>query len=537
MTRKKGFYLLLLALFLGAALRVPGWFTDEEMKRWGLYEVDEEQHVSIMMHRFNKLSRDNGLDTIDHSYHDRDYNVQGYGRLNAALLYAGFTPQGDKPVFSEVLRFGRQISTLYALLLMIVVFQMGKLGGLSPPAAGVAALLMAACDVNATYSHYALPASGYIFFSYLALYGGMILIRRTSWWGLIFLAIGAGGAIGFKYDVFPMVTGGSLLLALTFLRGRDLRLPWYFLVVGICILLSWIALLWTGWSWADVKYSFDTLSYLNQDAISVDNHFFTNAITYPSGVLAGIGLPAFCLAVWSAWRVVGNRLKAGTKELLGNKTLTLIYVGGFLCIEAFLRWYMDTTFIRRVNIFMPAVALLAAWGLHRLNAKPWITALVIAWSFGLGVVGQSHHWFDTRSAARDWANENLPKPIKVGVSGYVMAKNFENWRYYKAPGWEYFVLHESWYARYTSQTMATPFKVPKCSREVYNSMGNPECDHIQRMVLDQRDDVVFHKAFRTWDIFPERLLYHHFFGYYETFLGDVVIYRRVKPKRGELSTS
>ncbi|MFT6514096.1 MAG: hypothetical protein ACJAX1_002677, partial [Neolewinella sp.] len=37
--------------------------------------------------------------------------------------------------------------------------------------------------------------------------------------------------------------------------------------------------------------------------------------------------------------------------------------------------------------------------------------------------------------------------------------------------------------------------------------------------------------------FPERLLYHHFFGYYETFLGDVKVFRRTKPPKEERTTS
>ena len=56
-------------------------------------------------------------------------------------------------------------------------------------------------------------------------------------------------------------------------------------------------------------------------------------------------------------------------------------------------------------------------------------------------------------------------------------------------------------------------------------------------ILNQRDDLVLFKEFRTWDVFPERLLYHHLFGYYETFLGDVVVYKRVKPKKAKRSRS
>lgn len=540
MTRKTGFYLLFAAILLGAAMRVPGWFTEEDMARWRLFEVDEEQHVAIMMHRYNELAKGAGIDTIRHEYNDRDYNVRGYANLNAALLYAGFSLADDTPTFAEVLRFGRQMSTGYALLLIIVVFIMGRVGGLSPPAAGVAAMLMAACDVNATYSHYALPASGYIFTAYLALLGGFLLIRKASWTGLVLLSVGAGGAIAFKFDVLPMLTGGLLLLCLTWAHyfrkpGLVSGMPGHFLPLGTMLLIAVVSLLWTGWSWEEVDYAFRTLSRLNKDVVPSDNHLRDNLITYPFGVLAGIGLPAFGLAAWSTAGLFRRFFKL-EESVFGVKQLSVAYVTLFLLTEFLLRWYMDSTFIRRVNIFMPAVALLAAYALDRLRAKPWLTTLVIAWSVGLGVVGQSHHWFDTRVAARDWANEHLPKPTLVGISGYLMARDMDNWRYYRALDWEYFILHESWYSRYT-QSMATPFGIPACCEEVYNCIGQPECDQIQSMVLNQRDDVILHKAFRTWDVFPERLVYHHFFGYYETFLGDVVIYRRVKPKQGILTTS
>jgi hypothetical protein len=42
MTLNTGQKMLLLALVIGAALRVPGWFTEEENARWRLFEVDEE---------------------------------------------------------------------------------------------------------------------------------------------------------------------------------------------------------------------------------------------------------------------------------------------------------------------------------------------------------------------------------------------------------------------------------------------------------------------------------------------------------------
>lgn len=530
--------LLLLALLLGAALRIPGWFTQEEMARWRLFEVDEEQHVGITMQRYNVLNA--GGDTIKHQFREPPYNVRGYGYVNAAIADVWYGMAGKTPSFRDIVLLGRQMSTFYALLLIVVIFYLGKTSGLSPPFAGVAALLIAVCDVNATYSHYSLPASGYIMFSWLALLGGVRLLRGPSLRGIAALALGAAGAAAFKFDVFPLAWGGLLLILLTW-RGQrpgetDVPgLPWYYLPGGSAAVLA-LLLIWTiGWSWEEIVFAFQSLSELNGNAVVSDNHYRDNLTTYPLGVLAGIGLPAFGLAAWAAVGIVRRRFAAGT-GLWTFRNLAVGYIFAFLFTEFLVRWSMDTTFIRRVNMFMPAVALLAAYGLQRLRAKPWLVTLVVAWSLGLAVVGQSHHWFDTRAAVRDWANVELPKPAKVGISGFVHSDGLKNWKYYLNYDFEYFILHESYYSRYV-KSMTTPFIIPECCEEIYHCGPINQCIDFQTMLLNERDDLVLIKEFRTWDVFPERLLYHHLFGYYETFLGDVVVYQRVKPKKAKRSTS
>jgi|AntRauTorckE5430_2_1112549.scaffolds.fasta_scaffold00164_11 hypothetical protein len=563
MTLNTGRLLLFAALILGASLRVPGWFTAEEKARWRLFEVDEEQHVAIVMERYNELS--NGVDTIEHKFRDLAYNVRGYGYTTAAAARIVYAGRAEPPTFEEVLLLGRRLSTIYALVLIVVVFCLGRVGGLSPPAAGLAALLMAACDVNATYSHYMLPASGYIMFSYLALLGGVKLIRGPSISGLCFLALGAAGAGAFKFDVFPTVWGGALLILLIVWRSfggsdaidrKELRsstahsystsrykkassgalmgLEWWVIPVALAGLAVCFIALTYGWSWEEIDYSFKTLRKANKDVIYAENHFWDNLITYPLGVLAGIGLPAFALAVWATVKLTAGRWRS--QRLFTFKTLGLCYGAAFLLTEFALRWYMDSTFIRRVNIFMPAVALLAVYALQRIKAKPWLSFIVVAWSIGLGVVGQSHHWYDTRIEMRDWANIYLPKPAKVAISASINIDGMRNWRYYLNEDWDYFITSEAFYRRYT-KSMTTPFGVPLCNGGIYHGGPADQCEDFQAMLLGTHEGVVLVKEFKTWDVFPERLLYHHFFGYYETFLGDVKVFRRIKPPKEERTTS
>jgi hypothetical protein len=481
-----------------------------------------------------------GVDTIRNKFHDTSYNVRGYGYVNATLAYLWYQQDGYLPDFADIVLLGRLMSTLYALILVIIVFSLGRTSGLSPPFAGVAALLIACCDVNATYSHYSIPASGYVMFAWMALFGGIKLLRGNDWWGLGLLALGAAGAATFKFDVLPLLWGGLLLMLLSFRSRGDcapgrVGLPWYFLPTGIILLGAFLQAMTVGWSWEEIVYSFEMLSKLNNDVTLSNDHFLDNLITYPFGVLAGIGLPAFGLAVWTVLGIAKRR-RTNFGKFWSFRNLAIGYILGYLLTEFLVRWYMDATFIRRVNVFMPAVALLAAYGLQRLGAKPWWAGLVIVWSLGLSIVGQSHHWFDTRIAMRDWANEELPKPAKVGISASINIDGMDNWKYYLNYDFEYFIIHEAFYRRYT-KSMTTPFGVPECCDGIYHCGPVDQCLDFQTMLLGQREDLVLIKAFRTWDVFPERLLYHHFFGYYETFLGDVEVYQRVQPKKVERSTS
>ena len=49
---------------------------------------------------------------------------------------------GRPPEYADFILLGRQLSTVFALLLIVVVWAMGRASGLSPPMAGVVALLM-----------------------------------------------------------------------------------------------------------------------------------------------------------------------------------------------------------------------------------------------------------------------------------------------------------------------------------------------------------------------------------------------------------
>ena len=517
---------LLLSLLLGAALRVPGWYAQEEMKPWGLFETDEEQHVAIAMERYNELAEQ----PVANPFPPGSFNVRGFGHLTASLLYGWHALTGRPVDFASILLTGRVLATLFSLLLVVIVYGMARTVGLPPGAAGVAALLLAVCDLAVTYGHYALPASAYVCAAYLAALGGLWLLRRPSAGAVACLAGGAAAAIAFKFDVLPALAGGALVVLLLLFRypGTGRRLPAYLPLVGVAAFLGLFWLLTAGWSWTDLFASFTELRRQNADVVPVDDHLRDNLIAYPLAVMAGIGLPAWLLAAAGAVLVVRHHLLRPGYRFA---TVAAAYLGGWLLAEFGLLWYIDTAFVRRATVFMPATCLAAAWALHRFRCSAAVRVGVVTWSLGLALVGQYNHRYDTRYAFRDWANAEVKAPLRMGMSG-IAVRGLENGRYYASAQLDYFAIHERIASRYL-RSLTTPFGVPECCTEVYHCESEPVCRHVQDIMLDRRADFELVKEFAPVDLFPERLLYRSLFGYYETFLGYIRVYRRTAPPAGQ----
>ena len=549
---------LYLALVVCLALRVPGWFTQDHKAPWQTFEPDEGQHVHVATQRFNDLYAGEKVG----NYGSEPWNVRGYGHAMAYVAYGWYAVSGQVPNFTGFIKLGRQLSTLFALLLVLVVYSIGRASGLDPPVAGFGAFLLAVCDVNATYSHYCLPAVGYVLGCYLAVLGGLGLLRaaeaggtltagslplwgpggqsrrstftRTDRWrSLLQLSVGTAIALTFKFDVMPLLWGGLLLLVLTF-RRRAPRLSWKYLAGGIALLGTMVFALLYGWSWENIQSTFTTLSELNRNGVPQDDHLRDNLVVYPAGVVAGIGLPVILLAVYGLYRWLGKlRGRERSGSVFGSVGwLSLFYVAGWLGSEFLVRWSVDTAFIRRVNVFMPAVCVLAAygWAVARKGARSpvrwdWIGKGIAIYTFCFALVGQLNHWKDTRYAMREWIATELPADAVIATSNYVGHKGLRSTRYFMDVDWDYAVLHESFYRRY-ARSMTTPFGLPECCAEVYNCGPAGQCEQMQALLTGSDPDAYLLKSFEPLEIFPERWAYRQFFGYYETYLGATLVYAK-----------
>ncbi|PHI20581.1 hypothetical protein CEQ90_07465 [Lewinellaceae bacterium SD302] len=510
-----GVSILLLALALGLALRAPGWFSDDEKRRFLLFEPDEIQHVDIAFDLYQQLSGD----SLDH-YFTPIFNVRGYGGLSGQLLYFRHLIDGGTPDVSGTILLNRVLSTFFSLLLIWVVYLIGRRVGFKESTAGLAALLLACCDLNCTYAHYGIPAMGYVLGLYLTILG------LVSWEknnrdksAFFFLVLGTAMAFGFKFDFLALfVVGGYLLYKVITTLSSQKREPLLALILGLPVFLVLVGSL-TAFSWSPLEMldSWRELQRQNQDVIAQDNHWLTNPIVYAFATVAGFGALVSFAASTAILRI---------PEVLRKASPAIFACGVLLALECLLRWSIDTPFVRRANFLMPILALVAAYGIERAKWKSWQVVVLVIYTLGFALAGQSNHWFDSRSKARDWLATEIPATSILAATPYAPARDSRPYVNFKINGdWEYALLHESYYARYW-RSMTTPFGPPKCCEEVYHCQGEKMCNGLQAILSGQRQDIELVARFTTHRFFPERWLYHRILGPYDTFYGDALVYRK-----------
>lgn len=516
--------LLGLILILGLALRLPGWFTQDEKTRFRLFEPDEYQHIQIAVYQIQCI--DPGLLT-DWDVERKMFNARGYGIQLGSLAWLNYRLWAMPLTIENLVLMGRVLSTIYALLLVVLVFYLGLLLFEKREIALMAALLMAICDLNVTYSHYTLPAVSYIFWTYLfvgscciwfkKVIAGQEVQNKAVFLYLSFMAWTAAATFAAKFDFIPFALG-LLLIGITPLRSKlNWRRAMAFGLAFIALFVFSFALQTTfNFSLERINYSFWDLYRQNKDVIQEDNHWLFNPLVYLIGVIAGTSLP---IAGFS-----GLGLYTILQKKTGHRPYLLIFLV-LLALEAAVLWSSDVPFIRRANIFMPAIVLLAAWAWARLKPvqqKYWGFVMVL-YTLGLCLVSQSNAWWDTRYAARQYLQDNAAESrIKYGSYSYaegmpagIPLKETE----------ELLVLHEAAYSRYW-KSFTTPFRIPKCCSEVYHC-GEEDCQFMQDVVAGKSPDYILLKRFQTREYFPERVLFKKYLGNFETFLGDVLILRRI----------
>lgn len=514
---------LWLTLLLALALRLPGWFTQDEKTRFRLFEPDEYQHVEIAVYQLQRMEP--GL-LSDWEVAGKIFNARGYGIQLGVLAWLGHRLFAMPLQTDTLVLLGRALSTCYGLLLIGLVFWMGRHFFRDRWTPLFAALLLCLCDLHVTYSRYAVPAATYVFWAYLFAFSWYRFIKRYEEKERL------AGAIGY-------LSVAALSAATTFAVKFDF-IPWLIVLISLPVLMVWrtwtwkrsglvllaFTVLWLlafglvttfGFTPAQIDHAFWDLYQQNKDVIPVDQHVLHNPFLYLIAVLAGVGLPAFLLALW------------GTRRLLlrsSGRTLPVLLFTAFLLLEFAVLWNMDTPFVRRALIFMPAVSLLAAYAWRHIPDRSWRLGIAVAtifYTLVLTLTSQSNAWWDTRYQARTYLQQEQAE-VKIKYGGYAFAQGMP-------PGIslreaeDILVLHEAEYSRYW-RSFTTPFKRPHCCSEVYHCQ-EAACRKIQQLLSGEHPDYRLLRHFPTREWTPERVLFKRYLGNYETFLGDVLIFEKL----------
>lgn len=518
---------LVVALLIGAALRLPGVFWGEiDRSSAVVLEPDEFQHIALAADYVHQWGGEAGQ-----ALPYRFWNTRAYGFQLGVLIYLLEKLSLEVNYLTKHALIGRFLSVFYGLLLVLCTFYLGKLLFDDAWIGALAAAFLAVFDLHITYSHYALPASAYQFWVHLSL---LLLIRyyyhlshRKSLrhpirWEIA-LSFSLAMTFGLKFDFLPMLLLGFTLL----LCWRKAYLPlsllgWTCLRIGLVSVLCFPLIHGFSYSWEDIIYSFQVAQEFNQNAIAQDAHWLHNPILYLLAVMAGTSVWMAALGIASSYLL----LRQG-KSLLTKHPGWLLFLL-FIAMEFGIRWALDTPFIRRANIFLPFLALTAAWLALRLwqqrpKLMPW--ALGFLWLYTLGVAwfGQQNFWKDTRYQALALV-QGIPSEASIHYSTYAKLPAMPEGQANSPEEADYLVVHETYYGRYWKY-FTTPFKVPSCCEEVYNCASEQVCHFYQNLLSDKAPFELV-QTYATSHPFPERALFKSLFGTYETFLGDLKVYKR-----------
>ncbi len=512
-----------LAVLLFFMLRVPGWFTQDEKRKFALFEPDEIQYVEMAVYQVQSM--DSTL-LPEEEVEQFIFNVRGFGYQIGVIGYV------LNKVFSLPLNtanfilIGRILSTIYSIFLLLLVYQLCRLMIKDELAAVFSTLVLALADLNITYSHYALPAISYVFWSFLSVYfilkwfeKGKVL-KEKPWWCLVFAGLSAGCCFGTKFDFIPLFFGCVVIVG-GFLKGNNrpfskgLHSSFGVVFFMLAAILGFELITFFNFPIIEVIESYKTLYAENKNVIAQDSHLVHNPIVYVLAVIGGVSFPVFVLAVRGKWKMVSKT----------NPVWLLVLL--FLGMEFGVRWLIDTPFVRRINIFIPFVAIMAASSMSELWRKSgggrWLVAGVFLYQLIFSLVSQSNFWMDTRYKARAYL-QKLPENTSIYYGPYAQSMGMPK-GVRKVEEAQLLLIHESFYRRYW-KSMTTPFKIPECCEEVYHCRSKEDCLFYQRLLAGEHPDFKLIERFSPMEWAPERLFYQQLLGYYETFLGEVLIFSK-----------
>jgi len=528
-TNKKVNWILIGIIFLALILRAPGlWWGYSNLDFW---EPDEYQYFGIARNAINQF--DNKL-VPDEEVTDQ-FNARALGTHMAWLGYPVIKFLGLPNYY--LLAVGRLVALAYSLALLFLLAIIGRRIFNNARIGLLAALGLAVFDLNVTYSHYGVPDIPHVFWFYFSVYWIFRLI--DSWREnkselplkeILWSAVGVAFSLSFRFQAVPLLTllvvlGWSLWAAR--FPERRTRLTWALVAI---LLVAGVFYISVGfdYNWHEFLKSKKELAEGALDIIQNGrhDHWLYNPFLYFMAILTGTSF----LAAASSFASLIYFFRHETKNSIARRFIRLMMLtllGAFIFL-----WLGDGTFVRHANIFLPAVALLSAYGgikfYDKFEAKRLlkigVIGIVVVYTLGLTIFSQYYFVKDNRyEAARFLKNYGSNK--KIVYSGYAHVKGLNSSGLLPdLDNADLVVMHEALYGRYY-KSFTVPFKkFPNCCQDTFLCLPQ-ECSAVQSILKNETDYQLI-KEYPINNPFPERILFKNLFGTYETFLGDILIYEK-----------
>ncbi len=510
-------------IILALVVRLPGVFWGVKLSAW-----------PVAVHGFRSLHIDERVFTkmAWRFIAGTDQGVNRYpkGFPFQITLVASLAGQAAKPYLFHFILIGRCLSLLYGIATVLVLYCLATEIFAKKTISLLTGLFLALAGLHVTESHYATVDAGNTFWIYATILFCLWAIRKKD----IFLGLAVitgGYAIAFKFSAAVLIP----IIYVLILQRKDIR---YWILVGLAM-FSVFTLANGGW------YPLSTFRLLfagrasDQPTLTQHYNSLINPLAYFVQLLPAVGLPIF-ISFFLAFRSFHFKKfheDQNLRDVFFVVILPILLHFLIICFVAFP--FARYPFARHLLATIPLFVLVAAYGMVRwVEGIKWggekkllrkVVALFIVYQ--LIFVGQIEYYFvfDTITSSAKWIRSNISPRQNIAALCWSLPelklRNRVRPISPESSEMPFLLIDETALAQYQRSEINFFKKFPSWE-EIYHG-DQYHFWFIQALFKGQLPYALV-KKFEVKAITPEMFLYKKIWGTFPFFIGDVLIYRKLK---------
>jgi hypothetical protein len=364
--------------------------------------------------------------------------------------------------------------------------------------------------------------AGNTFWFYSTAFCSLLYYHRRKDIYFLIAMISCAVALSFKLSWFSILPLLYVLIRLK--KGAGY---WLFSLSGIFLFF----ILANGGRYTAGNFILTLNNVMNDNINVIEQHAkYLNPLVYVFELMAGLGLPVFFLSAYGAVRIF-------TKEKDPNNFSQgefLVFIATPIFLHFLSICLLDIPFTRQILPMIPAAVLIAAYGvteigllklfLHR-NIRYVLFVFILLYQLIYVASNEYYFVFDTRKTAGEWLEKNVSKAVEVTTTRFVIIPYLNN-NYRTADNFEspYIILHEANYFRYIRSAFNPVKDYPTWEETFHGKYA--DFLNIQKLFRGELPYILA-KKFEVKAVTPEMILYKGLWGSYHTYIGDLLIYKKI----------